>query len=60
MLMVVLLLVVKNQYTIAIVSIGYALWGALAFVLSRWPGRRAVHNPDPAPYNPPPQNPGPT
>jgi hypothetical protein len=54
-LTLVLLLVVANQYTVAIGSIGYALWGTLAWAWARWPRRLLVHNPAPPPYNGPPQ-----
>ena len=52
-LTLVLLLVVANQYTVAIVSIGYALWGTLAWAWTRV-RRRPVHMPNPADHNPPP------
>jgi CDP-diacylglycerol--serine O-phosphatidyltransferase len=59
-LALVFLLIVFNQYTVAIGSIGYVMWGTLTWAWSRRPGRRAVQNPATPTYNPLPKDHEPT
>jgi len=58
-LTLVLLLVVANQYTVAVGSIGYVVWGMLLWAWSRL-RRRSVPIPQPADYNPPPSTSSPS